>query len=531
MFETEARETADRERALRIRHSFAAVAEAFIAEKLSRERRGKRCAHELRTVFVAAWGERPVSEITTADVLEIINRKKTVASGSAKCWLVLIRRFFNWAIDQHTFGLTASPCARLSAARIIGTALPRSRKLSDDELFAFWRATGRMRYPVGPVYRFLLLTGLRLNEAARLSWPEIHGDHAIIPAERMKSAREHLVPFSSAAAQIIAEVPRIRGARYVFSCNGGSRPLTLGGKFKRELDRRMLRTLKAMARHRGEDHHAVTLPNWTNHDLRRVVRSAMCAMRIPREVAEAVLAHAAPGIIGVYDTHEYEDEKREALELWARRIADIVNPACRAPPRSSRCRGGDDRVRFLRLQRGQWDQIEIVVRDALYLDADQIERVVIERTVGTTRKSRRPHRGSGEQIFFSVVKTPVSVRAATELIAPSQRCREPANRRRCCARRTGRIGRGDTARLCCDTVSMAIGDATAILHQAAAQPRPPDRAGRTAQRQRPKAKAARNDFWSERLLWLNSAANRAASRQQHFLDREQAGDGDALPSP
>ena len=99
--EAEAREKADRERALRIRHSFAAVAETFIAEKLSRERRGKRCAHELRTIFVAAWGERPVSEITTADVLEIINRKKTVASGSAKCWLVLIRRFFNWAIDQH----------------------------------------------------------------------------------------------------------------------------------------------------------------------------------------------------------------------------------------------------------------------------------------------------------------------------------------------------------------------------------------------------------------------------------------------
>jgi integrase len=183
-----------------------------------------------------------------------------------------------------------------------------------------------MRYPVGPVYRFLLLTGLRLNEAARLTWPEVRGDHAVIPASRMKSAREHLVPFSSAVAQIIAEVPRIGGARYVFSCNGGSRPLTLGTKFKCDLDRRMLRTLKAMARRRGEDHHAVELPNWVNHDLRRVVRSGMSALRVPREVAEAVLAHAAPGIIGVYDTHEYEDEKREALELWAGRVKAIANP-------------------------------------------------------------------------------------------------------------------------------------------------------------------------------------------------------------
>ena len=69
-----------------------------------------------------------------------------------------------------------------------------------------------MGYPVGPVYRMLLLTGLRLNEAAQLSWPEVQGDTIIIPAARMKGrdgkAREHLVPLSSAAQEIIASLPR-----------------------------------------------------------------------------------------------------------------------------------------------------------------------------------------------------------------------------------------------------------------------------------------------------------------------------------
>jgi hypothetical protein len=147
----------------------------------------------------------------------------------------------------------------------------------------------------------------------------------------MKSGREHLVRFSSAVTQIIAAVPRIRGARYVFSCNGGSRPLTLGTKFKRDIDRRMLCTLKAMARRRGEDHHAVELARWVNHDLRRVVRSGMSALRVPREVAEAVLAHRPPGIVGTYDAHEYEDEKREALELWAGRVKAIANPEPATP--------------------------------------------------------------------------------------------------------------------------------------------------------------------------------------------------------
>ena len=71
-----------------------------------------------------------------------------------------------------------------------------------------------MKYPVGPVYRMLLLTGLRLNECAQLSWPEVHGDTIIIPAARMKGkdgkAREHLVPLSSAAQEVIASLPRYR---------------------------------------------------------------------------------------------------------------------------------------------------------------------------------------------------------------------------------------------------------------------------------------------------------------------------------
>ena len=104
---------------------------------------------------------------------------------------------------------------------LIGEMRSRDRRLNDDEIFAFWRATGRMGYPVGSVYRMLLLTGLRLNEAAQLSWPEVQGDTIIIPASRMKGregkAREHLVPLSPAAREVIASVPRIKNGPYLFS--------------------------------------------------------------------------------------------------------------------------------------------------------------------------------------------------------------------------------------------------------------------------------------------------------------------------
>ena len=140
-------------------------------------------------------------------------------------------------------------------------------------------------------------------------------------------AREHLVPLSSTAQEIIASLPRYRGApRIFFSFNAGKRPAALATPAKRDLDQRMLRTLKALARRRGEDHHAVTLPNSTNHDLRRVVRSGLSALRVPHNVAEAVLAHKPPGIVGTYDVHEYRVEKAEALEKWARHLAKITGP-------------------------------------------------------------------------------------------------------------------------------------------------------------------------------------------------------------
>ena len=111
------------------------------------------------------------------------------------------------------------------------------------------------------------------------------------------------------------------------------------GPIKADLDKRMLRTLKALARRRGEDHQAVDLPGWVNHDLRRVVRSGLSALRVPHNVAEAVLAHRPPGVVGTYNLHEFQDEKAEALEARAQRLATIVNPMPAAPAKVVKLRG------------------------------------------------------------------------------------------------------------------------------------------------------------------------------------------------
>jgi len=343
--EAEAKAEAARQEALRAQHSFAAVAEDWINDKVRHERKGKEAERHFRSYFIDAWGERPLkdNEITPLDVLAIVNAKKLTAPEMARVLFNLVNRFFNWAIDQRVYGLTASPCYRLKPGKVIGPAQSRNRRLSDAEVRAFWHATGRMRYPTGPLYQLLLLTGLRLNEVARLSWLEIEGDIIVIPAARMKGkngeAREHLVPLSTQSQDILAALPRFKGGRYLFSYDGGKRPLQVTSKIKRDLDQRMLWAMRALARHNGEDHTQVTLSHWTNHDLRRVVRSGLSALRVGRDVAEAVLAHRPQGVIGVYDCHDFLNEKREALQTWANRVASIVDPKPTAPAKVIRLRG------------------------------------------------------------------------------------------------------------------------------------------------------------------------------------------------
>jgi hypothetical protein len=44
---------------------------------------------------------------------------------------------------------------------------------------------------------------------------------------------------------------------------------------------------------------------------------------VPVSVAERVLNHARERIEATYDVHDYIDEKREALEKWARYLQDL----------------------------------------------------------------------------------------------------------------------------------------------------------------------------------------------------------------
>jgi hypothetical protein len=140
-------------------------------------------------------------------------------------------------------------------------------------------------------------------------------------------AREHIVPLTDDILRVINSLPRFESGEFLFSSDFGRNAVWMGTRVKERLDERMLRTLRAMARKRGDDSRKVDLEPWVNHDLRRVVRSGLSRLRVVDEIAESLLAHRRKGIQGVYDVHDYLEEKKEALTLWAGRLRDISAPA------------------------------------------------------------------------------------------------------------------------------------------------------------------------------------------------------------
>jgi integrase len=314
-------------------NTFAAVAAAWFLDKLPGERKGKEVERDVRAAFLPVWGPRPITDITDLDVLSVINAKKKSAPAQARNLLGHAKRLFTWAVDQRVYGLKASPCDSLRPTKIIGKKTSGERILSDDEMFALWRAAQRTPYPHGSAYRLLVLTALRLNEAADASWPEfdLRNRLWIIPGARMKGrngeARPHAVPLTHDLLAILESLPRFKKGDYVFSTTFGASPVWMSDKVKSRIDERMLRTLRALARRRGDDPSKAKLQHWTNHDIRRTVRSNLSRLKVTEEAREAVLAHVRPGIKGTYDHHDYLDEKREALELWAARLRSIVEPA------------------------------------------------------------------------------------------------------------------------------------------------------------------------------------------------------------
>ena len=162
-----------------------------------------------------------------------------------------------------------------------------------------------------------------------INWQAVSSDWKIwsVGEERFKSDAPHLVRSPTMHVRSLRPCLSFEKAITCFRRASGEKPTDLSSKVKSQIDVRMLRILRALARLRGEDTSQVELKPWVFHDLRRTMRTHLSALKIPDHIAEMTIGHGRQGLQRVYDQHRYIAEMREALVLWAARLRGIIEPS------------------------------------------------------------------------------------------------------------------------------------------------------------------------------------------------------------
>lgn len=270
-------------------------------------------------------------DVRRRDLIELIENKAAETPTAARHLLVYVKGLFDWAVDREY--IEASPAASIRPKSIAPkgqkNALKqnsRKRVLDHEEIASFWKLVegSGVHGLTAIALKLVLLTGQRPGEVAGMRLSEIHGDFWVIPQERrLKTETEQRVPLCATASDLIEqaqeEVMRLSKRRkvepsdYVFETRPGA-PMSVGALSK------------------ATNHYALALKSrdaqtwghWRPHDLRRTARTEITACGFPEEIAERVIGHERKGIVSVYNQHNYDAEKRAALEAWERRLLNIV---------------------------------------------------------------------------------------------------------------------------------------------------------------------------------------------------------------
>jgi integrase len=261
------------------------------------------------------FGHLPVDQIDTALVMRCIEPLWTTKTETASRLRGRIESVLDWATVRGYRG--GDNPARWRGH--LDKLLPRSSLVARVKHHAALPYTEvgtfmqQLRADSGVASRaleFTILTAARTNEVLQAEWSEFDLDLKtwFVPAERMKSKREHRVPLSDAAVEAIDGVRR-KSERYVFA--GHKRGSHLSSVA-------MLQVLKRLGR-----------TDITVHGFRSTFRD-WCAetTNYPADVAEMALAHVLRDKTEAAYRRGDLLEKRARLMLeWARYCSKPAKPA------------------------------------------------------------------------------------------------------------------------------------------------------------------------------------------------------------
>ena len=270
-------------------------------------------------------GDIKSHEITTQDVLDVLTQRHK--SGRALIDAIpetasrvrmrietILEDLFERRLDQpaerdkwkgwtNPARLTNALKKRLAAARMArggNNGVHHHAALAHTDAPAF---IARLRQETDLSALALLLTILcatRTSETLLSTWREIDLEAGIwtIPAERMKARKEHRIPLSTAAVELLQNLPRFRNSEYLFPGRTSGRPLS---------------QMAMLARMRG------LAPGLTTHGFRSTFRDWIADTTLhPDTIAEQALAHTVKNKVeAAYRRGEALARRKVLMQHWA----------------------------------------------------------------------------------------------------------------------------------------------------------------------------------------------------------------------
>jgi integrase len=251
-------------------------------------------------------GSLPVAAVDTALVVKVLQpiwQEKTETATRVRS---RIENILDWATVSH-FRAGENPARwrghldKLLAAPEKVTRVVHHPALPWQQIGDFLTELRQREGIAARAVEFGILTAARSGETRGAVWSEIDMDAEVwtVPAERMKAEREHRVPLSTAALELLKAMPRI--GDHIFPGQRKDSPLSD-------------MSLTAVLRRMGRD-------DITIHGFRSTFRD-WCAESVgnsfPREVCEHALAHSLPDKVeAAYRRGDLIEKRKVLMQVWA----------------------------------------------------------------------------------------------------------------------------------------------------------------------------------------------------------------------
>ncbi len=273
-------------------------------------------------------GKIPLNDVTPMDIRDILRKitesgRPTIANDA----LMYCKQLFNHGIK---LGLVAfNPASAFSVTDAGGIEKSKDRALTIEELKQFFKVARENNNSFSRdnylACALLVTLGVRKSELVEAKWEEFDLQRKIwsLPKERSKSGVGITIPLPEVVMNWMQELKvRSCDSEYVFPSRRSSKNPHMG---KDTLNRAITKLFGHEAGKKKQPPNLMgDMAHFTVHDLRRTCRTLLAKQGTPGHVAERCLNHKLKGVEGIYNQHDYFEERKEATIKLAETILPLV---------------------------------------------------------------------------------------------------------------------------------------------------------------------------------------------------------------